>query len=238
MPATIGDVNRRHWGMDWRIDPKFGVDKSDPHVRTGKPRTRVRFRQASSALASHPACWIQAIRPTYTPIQRCERLCESRGGSFVVYTRQMNYPALLEKAEREYTDARALASLAEARRDDLIRAAHSEGRLTVRQIGAIVGLSFQRVATIVAGDLDRPSRPTLHGAMTAVLAEHRGDWMSVHELARAIYEGELYQRKDRGVIPPGQIRARAAKYPDLFEGSTDGSNRVRLHQEDVGSARG
>ena len=50
----------------------------------------------------------------------------------------------------------------------------------------------------------------------------------MHELAREIYERELYRRKDRGVIPAGQVRARAANYPELFEGSNDGTNSVRL----------
>jgi hypothetical protein len=91
-----------------------------------------------------------------------------------------------------------------------------------------LGLSFQRVATVIAGDPDRPLRLTLHGAMRQVLEEHDGDWIGVHELARQIYERELYKRKDRGIIPPGQVRARAAKYQDLFEGTVDGSNRIRL----------
>lgn len=94
-----------------------------------------------------------------------------------------------------------------------------------------LGLSFQRVATVVAGDPDRPSRPTLHGAMWEVLKENGGDWMPAHELAQLVYERELYRRKDRGVIPPGQVRARAAKYPALFEGTTDGTNRIRLRTQ-------
>lgn len=61
-----------------------------------------------------------------------------------------------------------------------------------------------------------------------MLEEHDGDWIPVHEIARQIYERELYKRKDRGVLPPGQVRARAARYQDLFEGSADGSNRIRL----------
>lgn len=123
--------------------------------------------------------------------------------------------------------ARLNAALYEARRDDLVRKAHRAG-LTMREIAGAVGLSFQRVADIVAGDVDRPPRPTLHGAMQKVLSETGGDWMSAHELARVIFERELYRRRDLGVIHPGQIRARAAKLPDLFEGSRDGSNRVRL----------
>jgi hypothetical protein len=54
------------------------------------------------------------------------------------------------------------------------------------------------------------TRRTLHEAMRLVLDENGGSWMLVHELAKAIYERELCCRKDQGVIPPGQIRVRAA----------------------------
>lgn len=95
-----------------------------------------------------------------------------------------------------------------------------------------LGLSFQRVATVISGDPDRPLRLTLHGAMRQVLEERDGDWMTVHELAQEIYDRELYRRKDRGVIPPGQVRARAARYGDLFEGTVDDANRIRLRAVD------
>lgn len=120
--------------------------------------------------------------------------------------------------------------MSEARRDDLMREAYRAGGLTTRQIGEAVGLSFQRVATILGRERDRLPRPTLHGAIQQVLAQADGGWMPVHAVAREVYERELYHRRDRGVIHPGQIRARAAKRPDLFEGSLDGSNRIRLRQ--------
>lgn len=144
----------------------------------------------------------------------------------------MNFRHGLEAAARRFSDARAAAAVEEARRDDLIRRAHREGRMSTREIAQAVGLSFQRVATVVAGDRDRPLRPTLHGAIQEVLTEHGDDWMPAHEIARVVYDRDLYQRKDRGVILPGQIRARASKYPDLFEGTTDGSNQVRLRRQD------
>lgn len=137
----------------------------------------------------------------------------------------------LKAAMSDYRRAQQTLRLAEVRRDDLIRRAHREGGLSTRDIGAIVELPFQRVAEKVASDQDATKRPTLHGAMQIVVDEHPdGDWMAVHDIAREIYRRELYRRKDRGVIPPGQIRARAAKYPDLFEGSQDGSNRIRLRE--------
>jgi hypothetical protein len=139
----------------------------------------------------------------------------------------MNYVRELRNRAMAHNRARARVALSEARRDDLIREAHRAGKSS-RDIATAVGLSFQRVAVIVARELDRPLRPTLHGAMERVLRDANGDWMPVHAIAREVYERELYHRKDRGVIHPAQVRARAARYPHLFEGSTDGTNRVRL----------
>ena len=144
----------------------------------------------------------------------------------------MNFRRDLQAAAQRYADARAAAVHAEAHRDDLIRRAHHEGGLSARDMAEPLGLSFQRVATVIADDPDRPQRLTLHGAMRQVLEERGGGWMTVHELAREIYDRGLYRRKDQGVIPPGQVRARAARYQYLFEGTVDGSNRVRLRAID------
>lgn len=144
----------------------------------------------------------------------------------------MNYVEALQQAVSDYRCAQRGVRLAEARRDDAIREVHREGGMSSRQMAEIVELPFQRVAEIVAGDPDGSKRPTLHVAMQTVLRGAGGDWMAVHEIARQVYDCELYRRKDRGIIPPGQIRARAAKYPDLFEGSQDGSNRIRLRPLD------
>jgi hypothetical protein len=140
----------------------------------------------------------------------------------------MSHKDSLIAASGRHRAARKAAAETEADRDAAIRRAHFEGGMSTREIAGQVGLSFQRVATVIAGDRDRPERRTLHRAMRQVLEERGGDWLSAHELARVIYERELYQRKDRGVIHPAQIRARAARYEDLFEGTTDGTNRVRL----------
>ena len=149
----------------------------------------------------------------------------------VAYDRRMNFKRALEIAARQNREARRALALAEAKRDALIRRAHREGGLTAREMANPLGLSFQRVAKVIAGDKDRPMRPTLHWAMQQVLEERGGGWMPAHELARTIYERGLYNRRDRGVIPPGQIRARAAKYEALFEGTSDGTNRIRLRDE-------
>ena len=139
----------------------------------------------------------------------------------------MNYRLELELAARHHAEARRAVVMAEARRDDLIRRAHRESEMTARAMAEPLGLSHQRIASIIAGDCDRPTRITLHAAMQQVLEERGGQWMPAHELARIIYERGLYRRRDRGVIHPGQIRARAARYPHLFEGTRDGSNRIR-----------
>jgi len=67
-------------------------------------------------------------------------------------------------------------------------------------------------------------RLTLHEAMERVLDEQQNRWMTVHELADAINERKLYEKRDRSAVEPSQIHARASKYPGHFE--KDGS-RVR-----------
>jgi hypothetical protein len=70
-------------------------------------------------------------------------------------------------------------------------------------------------------------RLTLHEAMQQVLNENENRWMTVHELADEINGRSLYEKRDRTLIDPSQIHARANKYPALFE--KDGP-RVRLKQ--------
>jgi hypothetical protein len=60
-------------------------------------------------------------------------------------------------------------------------------------------------------------RLTLHEAMECVLDEHPNQWMTVHDLADAINERKLYEKRDRLPVEPGQIQARANKYPSHFE---------------------
>lgn len=58
------------------------------------------------------------------------------------------------------------------------------------------------------------SNLTLHAAMEVVLKE-KGP-LTPKEIAREIYRRDLYQRGDSGVIPAGQISARANNYEHLF----------------------
>ncbi len=150
----------------------------------------------------------------------------------------MNYERELIQVGRKSAEARTAAARAESERDLLIRQASYHGGLSVRDISAAVGVSHQRVAQIINAHPIAPRRPTLHEAMTLVLKDHREDWVPVHEVARRVTERGLYRRKDRHPLPPAQVRARAAKYPDLFEGTRDGTNRIRLRRPLDGQARG
>jgi hypothetical protein len=60
-------------------------------------------------------------------------------------------------------------------------------------------------------------RLTLHEAMELVLRENENEWMTVRELADAINERGLYEKRDGSVVDPSQIHARANKYQQLFE---------------------
>lgn len=68
-------------------------------------------------------------------------------------------------------------------------------------------------------------RLTLHEAMELVLQENGNEWMTVRELADAINERGLYEKRDGSVVDPSQIHARANKYQAMFE--KDG-RRLRL----------
>jgi hypothetical protein len=138
----------------------------------------------------------------------------------------MNIKAVQETTARHRRASRA-AALARAQRDDAIRAAHRAGA-SVAALVSTTDLSPQRVAEILAGDRRRLRRATLHSAMSAILRDAGDGWLTAREIAAAINSRSLYQRRDGGSVTAAQVRARAARYPALFDASTDGSGRVRL----------
>ena len=140
----------------------------------------------------------------------------------------MNYPRELAAVGQQAGQARAALRAAEETRDYTIRQASMHGRMTVRDIAGHLSMSHQRVAQIIGPTA--VDKPTLHWAMTKILTENGGDWMPAHKIAKAIWERNLYQRRDRHPLPPAQVRARAAQYPDLFDTSSDGSGEIRLHR--------
>ena len=78
------------------------------------------------------------------------------------------------------------------------------------------------------GHAARQARLTLHEAMALVLRENNNRWMSVHELANQINERSLYEKRDRSLVDPTQIHARASKYPTMFEKSDADRSKLRL----------
>lgn len=77
---------------------------------------------------------------------------------------------------------------------------------------------------------------TLHEAMVQVLTEHNG-WMSRDDLAREIADRELYRQRAGGPAPSDQLRLRARKHPELFEGSDPTFTRIRLTQSNRSDVR-
>src|ERR1700683_162894 len=74
-------------------------------------------------------------------------------------------------------------------------------------------------------------RLTLHEAMELVLGEQRNRWMTVHELADAINERALYEKRDRSAVEPSQIHARANKYPSRFDKDGPRVRRIAGHSQ-------
>lgn len=68
---------------------------------------------------------------------------------------------------------------------------------------------------------------TLHDAMALVLREY-GGWMDRDHLARVIAERDLYRQRAGSAAPSDQLRLRARKYPQMFEGSDSAFTRIRL----------
>jgi hypothetical protein len=142
----------------------------------------------------------------------------------------MNHVDRLVQAGTKAGQARARVTQAERERDLVVRQANYHGGMSAREISGWVGISHQRVTQIINNDPITPPRLTLHKAILVVLEDFGLDWVPVHEVTRRINERQLYRRKDGQSLHPGQVRARVGKYADLFEGTTDGTNRIRLRR--------
>ena len=58
--------------------------------------------------------------------------------------------------------------------------------------------------------------PYLHEEMMDILITNGNVWMTVSKLAEKVNMRKMYRRKDRMDVPVNQIRARTAKYTNLF----------------------
>ena len=69
----------------------------------------------------------------------------------------------------------------------------------------------------------------LHEAITTVLDNNHNAWMTYLKIAEAIRAQGLYFHGDGQPPEAEQVRARASRYPDLFEVHKGGSAiRIRL----------
>jgi hypothetical protein len=71
--------------------------------------------------------------------------------------------------------------------------------------------------------------------MIKVIRE-RGGWMDRDELAREIADRGLYRQRTGSPAPSDQLRLRARRYEDLFEGSDNAYSRIRLRADASQSA--
>jgi hypothetical protein len=115
--------------------------------------------------------------------------------------------------------------------------AEAEGELAeLNERRAELEALIARARSVLADDREQTPRApgqrlTLHEAMERVLDEHPTRWMSVHELADAINQRKLYEKRDRSPVEPSQIHARANKYPARFEKDGPRVRRIAARAE-------
>jgi hypothetical protein len=180
------------------------LEKRLAEVKRGEPARLIDWGAAAIARADLHVRW------TGVADARSARLLEERCGALC--------PSLWNR--RAFTAAGAIADSPEQLEDS-----------RPRKASKAAGSRFVRVSARTTRAEGRQVRLTLHGAMKLVLSESGAEWMSAHALGRAISARGLYERGDGDDVRSSQVRARAAKYPHLFEGSRDGSNQVRLRRE-------
>ena len=67
----------------------------------------------------------------------------------------------------------------------------------------------------------------LHDELAAILDERGNPWMTTKELAVAVNERGIYQRRDGGEVTPFQVHGRTRNYTHTFERS---GSQVRLKE--------
>lgn len=96
----------------------------------------------------------------------------------------------------------------------------------IQQLAAIVSLDSPLESEAqgrTAESVAEYGSDTLHAAMGAVLDARDNRWTSASQIASEIARLDLFRRpSDEEHPPPSQIRARARKYPDLFQVSDEG----------------
>ena len=67
-------------------------------------------------------------------------------------------------------------------------------------------------------DAERKVRSlTLHAEIREILIANHKAWMDSTDIAGLVNERGQYRKRDGSIVSDWQIRARARKYPDLFE---------------------
>jgi hypothetical protein len=66
---------------------------------------------------------------------------------------------------------------------------------------------------------------TLHEELAEILREHGNRWMTTTELANAVNERGIYEKRDGSAVTDFQVHGRTRNYDKLFERD---STRVRL----------
>ena len=184
-----------------------------------------------SAHGGHRVATVRAVAPTavaswsaahdWRALHKRESACRIRNDPAGIRARLDNRLPVSELVKILEESRPALeAGIAEAEGELAeLEQRRSELEALIARARAALGETAQPRPTSTA-----PDRLTLHGAMELVLDENGNRWMSVRDLADEINERALYQKRDRSLVEPGQIHARANKYATRFE--KDGA-RVR-----------
>lgn len=123
---------------------------------------------------------------------------------------------------------------------EAVKEAEKSGMITVEKYGkpAYVFMTydfFRNINTFCTSlgsqpgvEKDGEPRIKLHEAMCIVLKEHSNKSMRYNELAAAIWNRDLYRKRNGGKASSSQIMLRAKNYPDLFSIGGEGNHDITL----------